>query len=53
MNDETHCTLLQRQLQEGLRYDIMEAPAVPGSHGYKELCLASKNEEKRLVKMAK
>ena len=31
----------------------MKAPAVSGSHGYKELCLASRNEEKRLVKLAK
>ena len=29
--------------------DIMKAPAVSGSHDYKELCLASKNEERRLA----
>ena len=40
MSDETRGTLLHGQLQEGLRYDIMTAPAVSGSHGYKELCVA-------------
>ena len=53
MSDETRGTLLHSQLQEGLRYDIMEAPAVSGSHDYRELCLASRNEEKRLVELAK
>ena len=50
MSDET---LLYSQLQEGLRYDTMMAPADSGSHCYKELCLASRNEEKRLVELAK
>ena len=53
MSDETRGNLLHSQLQEGLRYEIMEAPAVSGSHGYKELCLAVRNEEKRLVELAK
>jgi hypothetical protein len=53
MSDETRGTLLHDQLQEGLRYDIMKAPAVSGSHGYKELCLSSRNEEKRLAELAK
>ena len=53
MSDETRGTVLHGQLQEGLRYDIMKAPAVAGSHGYKELCLASRNEEKRLAELAK
>ena len=53
MSEETRGTLLHGQLQEGLRYEIMKAPAVSGSHGYKELCLASRNEEKRLVELAK
>ena len=51
MSEETRGTLLHGQLQEGLRYEIMRAPAVSGSHGYKELCLASRNEEKRLVEL--
>jgi hypothetical protein len=31
----------------------MQAPAVSGSHGYSELCLAARNEERRLVELAK
>ena len=31
----------------------MEAPTVSGSHGYQELCLAARNEEKRLAELAK
>ena len=51
MSEETRGTLLHGQLQEGLLYDIMKAPAVSGSHGYKELCLAPRNEEKRLAEL--
>ena len=29
----------------------MRAPSVSGAQGYKELCLAAKNEEKRLAKL--
>ena len=53
LSEETRGTLLHGQLQEGLRYDIMKAPAVSGSHRYRELCLASRNEEKRLAELAK
>ena len=31
---KTQVTLLHSQLQERLRYDIMKAAAVSGSHGY-------------------
>ena len=48
----TRCMVLG-QLQEGLCYEITKAPTVSGSHGYKELCLASRNEEKRLTELAK
>lgn len=41
------------QLQEGLRYDLMREPAVSGAQTYKELCLAAKNEEKRLAELKK
>ena len=37
MSTETQDMLLHGQLQEGLRYDLMKAPAVSGSHGYREL----------------
>ena len=48
MSDETRGTLLHSQLQEGLLYDLMKAPAVSGSHNYNELCLAVRNEEKEI-----
>ena len=53
MSEETRGTLLHGQLQEDLIYDIMKAPAVSGCRGYKELCLAARNEEKRLIELAK
>ena len=53
MGDETRKMLLHCQLQEGLRDDIMEAPAVSGSRGYQQHCLAARNEEKRLAELAK
>ena len=40
---ETRHALLHAQLQEGLKYAIMEAPAVLGSQTYRELCMAAKN----------
>ena len=53
MSDETRETLLHSQFQEGLSYELMKAPAVSGSHTYRELCLAAKNEEKRLTEFLK
>ena len=53
MSDETRDTLLHSQLQEGLSYALMKAPAVSGSRMYPELCLAARNEEKRLAELAK
>ena len=44
---ETRCALLRGQLQEGLRYIIVTAPAVSGVRTYQELCIAAKNEERR------
>ena len=46
MSDETRATLLHGQLQEGLQYELMKAPAVSGSHTYRELCLAARKENK-------
>ena len=45
--------MLHSQLQEGLHYELMKAPAVLGSHSYCELCLAKRNEEKRIAELAK
>ena len=50
MSTETRDTLLYSQLQEGLRYDLMRGS---GAQTYKELCLAAKNEEKRLAELRK
>ena len=49
MSNETHDTLLYCQLQEGLPYELMRGPAVSGATKYQELCIATKNEEKRLA----
>ena len=53
MSGETRDILLHGQLQEGLKYDIMKAPSVSGAQTYKQLCLAAKNEEKRLAELKK
>ena len=53
MSSETRDTLLYCQLQEGLRYELMKAPAVSGSSQYLELCTAAKNKEKRLADLKK
>ncbi len=53
MTVETRETLLYGQLQEGLRYCLMERPAVSGAQSYKALCTAAKNEEKRLGDLRK
>ena len=46
ISDETRCTLLHGQLQEGLRQRIMEALAVSGATDYKSLCIAAKTEKR-------
>ena len=51
--EETCYTLLHGQLQEGLKYSIMSAPAVSGAQLYAELCMAAKNEECRQGELAK
>ena len=53
MSQETRDTLILGQCQDGLRYDLMKAPAVSGARSYKELCMAAKNKEKRLVELRK
>lgn len=50
---ETRSALLYGQLQDGLKYEIMRAPSVSGSQTYKELCLATCNEEKQLAELRK
>ena len=53
VSEETRHALLYVQLQEGLKYSVMEALAVSGSQTYSELCLATKNEERRQGELAK
>ena len=43
VGEEVRQALLYAQLQEGLWFTKMEAPAVSGSQSYPELCLVAKN----------
>ena len=49
MSVETKDTLLYGQLQEGLRLELMQGPAVSGARNYQELCISAKYVEKRLA----
>ena len=53
MLSETRDALLYAQLQEGLKYDLMKAPAVSGALNYQALCVAAKSEERRLAELQK
>ena len=53
MLSETRDALLYAQLQEGLKYDLMKAPAVSGALNYQALCVATKSEERRLAELQK
>ena len=46
---ETRETILFGQLQEGLKYGIVKSLSVSGCQSYKVLCMAAKNEEKRIA----
>ena len=48
LSAETKEAFLFSQLQAGLKLSIMESPAVSESLSYKPLCVAAKQEEKRL-----
>ena len=50
---ETRNALMHSQLQEGLKLELMRASAVSGAGTYQALCLASKNEERRLAELRK
>ena len=51
MSTETRNALLHGQLQDGLKQELMRAPAVSGAQNFLELCMASRNEEKRLIEL--
>ena len=53
MSAETRNVLLYGQLQSGLTLELSKAPAVSGARNYDELCIAAKNEEKRLAELEK
>ena len=53
MLPETRDALLYAQLQEGLKYELMKAPAVSGALNYRALCVAAKSEERRLAELQK
>ena len=53
MAEETRQRLLQGQLQEGLKDEILQSLTVLRSLDYTALCLAAKNEERRLTALAK
>ncbi len=48
---ETRDTMLHGQLHGGLRYDVVKSPAVSGAQSYQELCLAARQEEKRVAEL--
>ena len=52
MSFETSDVLLYGMLQDGLRIDLVsKVPAISGAQNYQELCIASKNEERRLAEL--
>ncbi len=53
MSLETRETLLHGQLQEGLQFNLMKAPAVSGAQTYPQLCMSAKNEERRQAEIRK
>ena len=53
MSTETRDALLHGQLQDALKHELMQAPAVSGAQTYNELCLTARNEEKRLAELKK
>ena len=51
LSSETKDIMLHSQLHGGLRYDLMRSPAVSGAQSYQELCLAARQEEKRVAEL--
>ena len=51
LTPETRDAFLYSQLQAGLKLILMESPAVSGSLTYKQLCVAAKLEENRLMEI--
>ena len=53
LSAETRAAFLYGQLQEGLKYNLMNSPNVSGALTYKELVMAAKNEERRQSELKK
>ena len=54
MSTETRDVLLYGKLQDGLWIDLVsKALAISGAQNYQELCIAAKNEERRLAELKK
>ena len=53
LGEETRNALLYSQLQEGLKMELMREAAVSGASCYTSLCLAAKNEERRLAELSR
>ena len=53
LGKEAQEALLHGQFQEGLRMELMKSPSVSGAQSYPTLCLAAKNEERRLAQLKK
>ena len=53
MSIETRNALLYSQLQSSLAFELSKAPAVSGACNYEKLCIAAKNEERKLAKLEK
>ena len=51
LSSETKDIMLHSQLHGGLRYDLMRSPAVSGAQSYQKLCLAARQEEKRVAEL--
>ena len=53
LRSETKETMLYSQLQEGLLLSLVRSQSVSGCQTYKELCVAAKQEEKRLADVSR
>ena len=51
MSQDTREMLLYRQLQEGLRDEMLRSSAVTGAVSYSELCVAAKSVEQRQAEL--
>ena len=48
---ETQNAMLYDQLQSGLAFELCKAPAVSGARNYEDVCIAAKNEKRRLAEL--